>query len=144
MASLVTFSRIPLRRFSSITIRRLVSTSSKKNDTAVVADACSTEAKTIVNKNWVSYGFNKEDIAEDRFWAHATAFATITLCITLGGVFYAYMPSMNYRDWAQREAFLELRRREKNGLPLVDPNLINIDKVQLPTDEELGDTDIII
>ena len=49
-------------------------------------------------------------------------------------------------NWAVREAFLEIERREKNGLPLVDPELIPVEKIksQLPSDEELGDTDIII
>lgn len=55
-------------------------------------------------------------------------------------------PSLCFRmvDWAQREGYLELRRREAKGLPLIDPNLVSIDKVQLPEDEELGDTEIII
>lgn len=48
------------------------------------------------------------------------------------------------REWAQREAYLELARREAAGLPLVDPNLIDPSKIELPTDEELGDTEIII
>jgi hypothetical protein len=49
-------------------------------------------------------------------------------------------------DWHRREAFLELARREQLGLPLVDRNLVDPDKVmkQLLSDEELGDTDIII
>lgn len=48
--------------------------------------------------------------------------------------------------WRQREAYLELARREAKGLPLVDPNLVPAEKMlqYLPTDEELGDTDIII
>ncbi|GLV35981.1 NP15.6 [Carabus blaptoides fortunei] len=43
------------------------------------------------------------------------------------------------RDWAQREAFLELRRREKAGLPLVDANLIDPSTVH-----EIVDTSNII
>lgn len=46
--------------------------------------------------------------------------------------------------WAQREAYLELARREKEGLPLIDPNLIEGSKVELPSEEELGDFDIVI
>ena len=48
------------------------------------------------------------------------------------------------RDWAQREAFLELRRREALGLPAIDPDLIPLDKIELPDDEELGNREIII
>lgn len=55
-------------------------------------------------------------------------------------------PSLYFRmvDWAQREGYLELRRREAEGLPLIDPNLVSVDKFELPEDEELGDTEIII
>ena len=47
-------------------------------------------------------------------------------------------------DWVAREARLELHRREKLGLPLVDKNYIDPAKIELPSDEELGDTEIII
>uniref|UniRef100_A0A7R9JS95 NADH dehydrogenase [ubiquinone] 1 beta subcomplex subunit 11, mitochondrial n=1 Tax=Timema genevievae TaxID=629358 RepID=A0A7R9JS95_TIMGE len=57
---------------------------------------------------------------------------------------FAYVPDFQLRDWAQREAFLELRRREQLGLPPIDRNLIDPEKIILPTDEELGDTEIII
>lgn len=60
------------------------------------------------------------------------------------GFYLSYMPDLNLRDWATREAFLELRRREAAGLPLIDPNLVPPENIVLPTDEELGDTDIII
>lgn len=47
-------------------------------------------------------------------------------------------------DWYQREAFLELRRREAAGLPLIDGNLVEPSKITLPSDEELGNTEIVI
>ena len=46
--------------------------------------------------------------------------------------------------WCYREAHLELARREKAGEPLVNPDLIPVDKIKLPSDEELGDMEIII
>ena len=48
------------------------------------------------------------------------------------------------KDWAQREAYLELRRREAEGLLPIEPNLISPDKVELPSDEDLGNAEIII
>ncbi|GFY01953.1 hypothetical protein TNCV_5098141 [Trichonephila clavipes] len=48
------------------------------------------------------------------------------------------------KDWISREAYLEMHRREKLGLPVVDKNYIDPEKIELPSDEELGDTDIII
>ena len=42
------------------------------------------------------------------------------------------------RDWCQREAYLEIARREALGLPLVDPDYIPPEKMLLPSDEELA------
>ncbi|KAK9880047.1 hypothetical protein WA026_008558 [Henosepilachna vigintioctopunctata] len=150
----VLMNRISVGRLAGIINKRLVvtrsvSTSSKKHDTAVVTDVCEKQQSVVqeqskVNKNWISYGFHTKDKTEDRFWTHITFFTTITLCMTMGFLFFAYMPDHTFREWAQREAFLEIARREKNGLPLLDPNLIDLSKVQLPSDEELGDTEIII
>jgi len=47
-------------------------------------------------------------------------------------------------QWEKREAFLELDRREKLGLPLIDANFVDPSKIHLPSDEELGDFDIIV
>ena len=41
------------------------------------------------------------------------------------------------RDWSQREAYLEIARREALGLPLIDPDYIPPEKMLLPSDEEL-------
>lgn len=60
------------------------------------------------------------------------------------GYAWAYAPDVTLHDWAGREAFLELRRREAAGAPLIDPDFLPADRVVLPTDEELGDTEIII
>lgn len=138
----VNANRLILQRIRPVLQRRLVSTSKKNNDT-VVADACKTTAKA-EEKNWVTYGFDWKSKSGDRHAMHSLMFASITLCIVLGGFVWAYAPDYNLRDWAVREAFLELRRREAAGLPLVDPNFIPIDQIVLPTDEELGDTEIII
>jgi NADH dehydrogenase (ubiquinone) 1 beta subcomplex subunit 11 len=48
------------------------------------------------------------------------------------------------RDWAQREAYLTIRYREANGLPLIDANYVDPSKMELPSDEALGDAEIII
>lgn len=57
---------------------------------------------------------------------------------------WAYLPDFNLRDWSVREALIELRRREAAGLPLIDANLIPPERIVLPSDEELGDTEIVI
>lgn len=55
-----------------------------------------------------------------------------------------YVCQCRLQDWAHREAFLELERREREGLPLVDPELVDPATITLPSDEELGDTEIIV
>lgn len=75
---------------------------------------------------------------------HVTFFMSVSLCLVMGGTYLVFAPDARNLEWAQREAYLELRRREQLGLPPVDPFYIHPDKVVLPTDEELGDTEIII
>ena len=47
-------------------------------------------------------------------------------------------------DWCYREAYLLLREREAKGVVPVDRNLVDPAKIQLPSEEELGDHPIII
>ena len=48
------------------------------------------------------------------------------------------------RDWAQQEAYLEIRRREAAGLPHIDPYIVPPEKVNLPSEEEIEGVEIII
>ncbi|KAK7793270.1 hypothetical protein R5R35_006770 [Gryllus longicercus] len=124
---------------------RFLSTSRKNRETVTVAEKVEkTETDCKVKKNWVSYGFDARDETMDQNAMHCTMFATITLCIVFGGFYWAYAPDFKLMNWAQREAFLEIRRREALGGPLIDPNLIDPEKVTLPSDEELGETEVII
>ncbi|CAG9817401.1 unnamed protein product [Phaedon cochleariae] len=146
MAGIITLQRSLIKKFLPVINRRLVSTSKKNNDT-VTAEVTSTgpaEAKSAIERNWMSYGYDFNSKEADRNAMHSIMFASITLCIAVFGFYLAYMPDYNLRDWSQREAFLELRRREALGLPLIDPNFINPDQIQLPSDDELGETEIII
>jgi len=43
-----------------------------------------------------------------------------------------------------REAYLDIARREKQGLPPIDPYFVPPETVPLPTEEEIGDREIII
>ncbi|XP_028129244.1 NADH dehydrogenase [ubiquinone] 1 beta subcomplex subunit 11, mitochondrial [Diabrotica virgifera virgifera] len=137
-------SRIPMiRRVIPIVARRFVSTSQKKNVTAEAVDAAKSKAK-VADQNWISYGYEYTSKTDDRNAMHSIMFVSITLCIVMGTLFFAYMPDYNLRDWAQREAFLELRRREEQGLPPIDANFVDPSKITLPSDEELEGVEIII
>lgn len=125
---------------------RAISTSKKNSDTATVCEpapttACETKPD---KKNWASYGFDFENETADRNATHSIFFMSVTVCIIFGGFIWSYLPDYQMRDWSQREAYLEVRRREKAGLPLLDPNLVDPSTIVLPDDEELGDTEIII
>lgn len=126
---------------------RLISTTPKKQETL----AADTAPKTVEDfrdvsekKNWVSWGFDTTNKEDDRNITHATAFITITLCLVVAGFVWGYAPDPLLRDWAQREAFLELRRRESAGLDPISRDYIDPAKIELPSDEELGDMEIII
>jgi NADH dehydrogenase (ubiquinone) 1 beta subcomplex subunit 11 len=127
---------------------RVISTSKKNRETVGLAEPTNkretTEITAVSKKNWVSYGFDFKKEEDDRNAMHSAFFFSITLCIVLGGFVFTYYPDVMLRDWSQREAYLELRRREAQGLPRIDRNLIDPSKIVLPSDEELGDTEIII
>lgn len=125
---------------------RLISTSPKKSDTATVAATEKTSAQNEedTNKNWVSWGWDLKDKEADRNWMNSSFFFSVTLGLVVAGFYLAYTPDNFQKDWAQREAFLELRRREAAGLPPIDANYVDPAKIELPSDEELGDTEIII
>ncbi|KAL6266213.1 hypothetical protein P5V15_003073 [Pogonomyrmex californicus] len=97
-----------------------------------------------VKRKWMSYGFSQENEAEDRHALHQTMFVCVTIVMIVGFTIMAYLPDVRGKDWAQREAYLQLRYREENGLPPIDPNLIDPSKITLPTEEELVDVEIII
>lgn len=148
MAALIRLQNNVLKRLSQPLLlnSRAISTSKKNRDTsATVADAADkSECVDTSQKNWLSYGFDFKNETDDRKFTHSIFFMSITLCVIFGGFVWTYMPDYQLRDWAQREAYLEVRRREQAGLPLVDPNLIDPSKIELPSDEELGDMEIII
>lgn len=126
-------------------IVRGIKTSPKKDETAASLAPVTKEDFANPNpKNWVSYGFDTKDEANDRQVTHESFFFAVTLCLVWGTFFWAYLPDTQMRDWAQREGYLELRRREQAGVDLVSPNYIDPANIVLPSDEELGDREIII
>lgn len=95
-------------------------------------------------KTWISYGFSRYSEEIDRHAMHMTFFCSVTLCVVGGAYLMMYGPDNSYRDWSQREAYLVLRRREEQGLEPISRDFIDPARIKLPTDEELGDTEIII
>lgn len=121
---------------------RAISTSPKNRETVAIPKEGA--AKPVEDKNWVSYGFSSKDQTEDRNSMKSSFFFSITLCIVWGTLMWAYLPDIHLRDWSQREAYLELRRREAAGLDLISRDYIEPSQMALPSEEELGDMEIII
>lgn len=129
---------------------RCISTSPKKSDTATISThekketVSGTEQFSAKTKNWVYWGFDTQDQVNDNNVMKASFFFSVTLCLMWGTFIYFYQPDPLLRDWSQREAYLELRRREAAGLDPIDANYVDPASIVLPSDEELGNTEIII
>lgn len=136
-------------------IRLVSSTPQKKSDatTTVPTTPQTKDDETIdfsieaVKKStkWVSYGYETADKEGDRRTNRGAFFLSVTVCLVFGSFVFSYLPDPKLRDWAQREAFIQIRERELLGLDVfISPDYTPADQVNLPTDEELGDTEIII
>jgi len=130
-----------------------LSTSKKNKDSASIPfeglvnnTETNTESKTPEDDpNWMSYGFSYTDREMDAFGYNMVMFMGISVVGCFCAFIVSYLPDHKLRHWSRREAHLELARRERDGLPLIDINLIPAEKFDLPTDEELGpDFEIII
>jgi len=95
-------------------------------------------------ENWISFGYSLVDRDEDEWAHHLIMFCSITVLICWGTFFFAYFPDFKNQAWTQREAYLELERRERCGLPLIDANMLDPSKIDLPSEEELAGFEIII
>jgi len=135
------------------TFARSITTSKKNEETATINEkipsqsVSNADAEAIVTaskKKWASYGFSSKDKEEDVASSHMITFVSITLVFVGGYILYTYGPDRTLRDWAQREAYLTLRQREAAGLPLINKDYVDVASISLPSEEELGDTEIII
>lgn len=123
---------------------RSIQTSPKNRETASIAAAPATEKHETNSKNWVSYGFDSRSESNDKNTMKASFFFSVTLCIVFGTFVWSYLPDPRLRDWAQREAYLELRRREHDKVDLISANYVNPKNIKLPSDQQLEGQDIII
>ncbi|KAF8770162.1 NADH dehydrogenase 1 beta like protein [Argiope bruennichi] len=144
-----------LQRYS-ITKVALISTSKKSKDTLAFPDDVFPKklppapktvedfAETKNPKFWVSYGYDEENYETDRHDHKVINFFMLTVLVCGGTFIMAYNPDVQNKDWIYREAYLRMNSRQKQGLPIIDKNYIDPEKIELPSDEELGDTEIII
>lgn len=88
--------------------------------------------------HWPSYGFDYTNPIVDNYYHHELFFGFMLFGI-VSVTLLAYAPDFKDRDWAKREAYLRTHKREALGLPLIDRNIVDPDRIVLPTEEELGD-----
>ncbi|KAE8744775.1 hypothetical protein FOCC_FOCC008591 [Frankliniella occidentalis] len=134
----------PPTKLNSVTVRRWISKSEGKQDASATVPKSSPSISNPVPKNWVSWGFSRNNYFDDRFYVHVFFFFGISWALILSSWIIFYYPDLMKNEWAHREAFLELRRREAAGLPLVDPDYIPASQMKLPSEEQLGSYEIII
>jgi len=140
-----TFNLSPVAYISTSQKSKVVTTADKvSGDGAQAKPTATSESLEEKDENWISFGYSLVDRDEDEWAHHLLMFCAITFMFCWGTFFMAYYPDFKNQAWAQREAYLELERRESAGLPLIDPNMIPVDNIDLPTDDELADFDIII
>lgn len=95
-------------------------------------------------RNWISYGYSEEDIEEDRDMHAFAMFCTISLSLVGITFIWSYLPDFHDKDWAHREAYLEIARREKYGRPHIDKELIPVERIHLPSEEELEGVEVYL
>ncbi|XP_065581015.1 NADH dehydrogenase [ubiquinone] 1 beta subcomplex subunit 11, mitochondrial-like [Artemia franciscana] len=141
--------RLGNNHISRLGLSRVLSTSQSKNDT-IAADpvgAAQSQAQSNQeeneNKGYYSWGFDEEKFY-DQTLGHTLFFSLFTVGLIVYPLLYMNRPDYSLENWAHREAYLELNRRESEGLPLVDPNYIDPAKVIIPSDEDLKEQGIRI
>uniref|UniRef100_A0A0M3I3N0 NADH dehydrogenase [ubiquinone] 1 beta subcomplex subunit 11, mitochondrial n=1 Tax=Ascaris lumbricoides TaxID=6252 RepID=A0A0M3I3N0_ASCLU len=102
----------------------------------------------LIRREWIWFSQVAHDEHKDWMRFHQFAFILFTVLTTWFScwIVFAKPDWPNGREWALREAHLEMARREKAGLPYISKDLIRPEKVAatLPSDEELRDFDILI
>lgn len=150
MAMLSRSFSINLLKVNRTALHRCISTSKKNKDGHVTLTPESLKtpipdfSKPHENKTWISYGFSTTDKIFDRQKFHLGMFSCFTVFICFGFFFFAYAPDTGHIEWSHREGYIVLRERELAGKNPIDPWYVDPATVELPTDEELGDTEIIL
>lgn len=93
---------------------------------------------------WISWGVDYFDKERDRRETHFIFFLVVTGILYGTGAMLWYLPDVHLDNWVTREAYMEIERRQNLGGPYVDADYVPRHLINLPTEEEIGETDIII
>lgn len=87
--------------------------------------------------HWVPYGEDYTNPIADKYYMHETM-ASMIFAFIVGMWLWSYAPDYKLHEWSKREAYLRTHKREALGLPLIDRNVVDPERITLPTEEELG------
>jgi len=88
--------------------------------------------------HWTTLGYDWINPLRDKYQFHETIFLSMLgFFLALYGIYYG--PDLKHKEWARREALFRIAKREALGLPLIDRNIVDPERVVLPTEEELVD-----
>merc|ERR1711963_644116 len=96
-----------------------------------------------MSKGWESKGLYPHDKWRDEMGYRMVFFSIGIMLVAIVWV-YRYAPDNMKRHWAMREAYLVLQERESKNMEKISRDYIDPDKIELPSDEELGDMRIYV
>ncbi|XP_074499161.1 NADH dehydrogenase [ubiquinone] 1 beta subcomplex subunit 11, mitochondrial [Sebastes fasciatus] len=83
-------------------------------------------------KNPDYHGFSSDPVV-DEWNMRLGFFFGISMALVIGGTFIHYLPDHGMRQWARREAERVIQLKEKEGLPVIDENYYDPNKIVLST-----------
>ncbi|XP_038054527.1 NADH dehydrogenase [ubiquinone] 1 beta subcomplex subunit 11, mitochondrial-like [Patiria miniata] len=84
---------------------------------------------------YVSHGFSKDPHIDT--WSYRWIFFMgFSILMVVAPLYVHYLPESNGRQWARRQAEIVINERRKKGVPLIDANMSDPDKIVLPSEEE--------
>ncbi|KAK1151451.1 NADH dehydrogenase [ubiquinone] 1 beta subcomplex subunit 11, mitochondrial [Acipenser oxyrinchus oxyrinchus] len=87
---------------------------------------------SLYEKNRDFHGFHKDPQVD--VWNMKVAFFFgISVAIVIGGTFVHYLPDHGMRQWARREAERLIKKREAEGVAVLDGNYYDPSKIILPS-----------
>lgn len=91
--------------------------------------------------HWRPFGNDYSSEFADKYYYHESFFIFF-FAASYSIWLWQYAPDLKLREWARREAFLRTHKREALGLPLIDKNVVDPDRIVLPNEDELVDFEV--
>ncbi|XP_059103403.1 NADH dehydrogenase [ubiquinone] 1 beta subcomplex subunit 11, mitochondrial-like isoform X2 [Peromyscus eremicus] len=92
------------------------------------------EDENLYATNPYYHGYDDDPVVDD--WnMQAVFFFGFSIALVLGSTFVAYAPDYKMAEWTHREAEMLVKHREASGLPIMESNCFDPNKIQLPNDD---------